>query len=583
MHILEKGKDTAAMSEKNIIISSIPFVFITFVIPVIIWHIRVMHNEEMGMVLLKTTWYDDYFHLIKAIFLLFAALLMLIIYLFKRDTDTVFPKIFLLPVFYFACVLLSAYNSEYRISAFFGIIDHYEGCLTQFCYMLVLIFSYFLIRDFRQYIAISKFMLTASLIVAFVGILQFTGVNATEPAYMVSSTIGNSNYVGTYSVLLLPSAMSMVFYESDFAKRACYLLLFIGSALFLLFGSMSGAAFAAAFMTAVVFTVFMRKEIKKRYKWYFALVMYGIMIFLLMNSYSKGLLLEELKKTNPFYNKNTDKIHFKDVSLFGDSATIRTNKWTLNIKNDNSGFTFSNELGYPVAIQKDHELQKLYFKTAPYSGITGHLRENEQFQWLMLNIEGKDIEFVKYEGKLQVVGYNGLVTDIEYPETLGFKGRESFASGRGYIWSRALPLLKKAVFLGFGPDTFTYIFPQNDIAGKLNYGAIWVIISKPHNWYLQIALGSGILSLAFLICFIVWFIVNSLKFLHRAPKGGDEERREMIIICAILSAVIGYLITGVFNDSVVAVSPIFWMTLGFGTRMLVNAGANVEIKYNGGL
>lgn len=583
MHILEKGKDTAAMSDKNIIISSIPFVFITFVIPVIIWHIRVMHNEEMGMVLLKTTWYDDYFHLIKAIFLLFAALLMLIIYLFKRDTDTVFPKIFLLPVFYFACVLLSAYNSEYRISAFFGIIDHYEGCLTQFCYMLVLIFSYFLIRDFRQYIAISKFMLTASLIVAFVGILQFTGVNATEPAYMVSSTIGNSNYVGTYSVLLLPSAMSMVFYESDFAKRACYLLLFIGSALFLLFGSMSGAAFAAAFMTAVVFTVFMRKEIKKRYKWYFALVMYGIMIFLLMNSYSKGLLLEELKKTNPFYNKNTDKIHFKDVSLFGDSATIRTNKWTLNIKNDNSGFTFSNELGYPVAIQKDHELQKLYFKTAPYSGITGHLRENEQFQWLMLNIEGKDIEFVKYEGKLQVVGYNGLVTDIEYPQTLGFKGRESFASGRGYIWSRALPLLKKAVFLGFGPDTFTYIFPQNDIAGKLNYGAIWVIISKPHNWYLQIALGSGILSLAFLICFIVWFIVNSLKFLHRAPKGGDEERREMIIICAILSAVIGYLITGVFNDSVVAVSPIFWMTLGFGTRMLVNAGANVEIKYNGGL
>jgi hypothetical protein len=583
MHILEKGKDTAAMSDKNIIISSIPFVFITFVIPVIIWHIRVVHNEEMGMVLLKTTWYDDYFHLIKAIFLLFAALLMLIIYLFKRDMDTVFPKIFLLPVFYFACVLLSAYNSEYRISAFFGIIDHYEGCLTQFCYMLVLIFSYFLIRDFRQYIAISKFMLTASLIVAFVGILQFTGVNATEPAYMVSSTIGNSNYVGTYSVLLLPSAMSMVFYESDFAKRACYLLLFIGSALFLLFGSMSGAAFAAAFMTAVVFTVFMRKEIKKRYKWYFALVMYGIMIFLLMNSYSKGLLLEELKKTNPFYNKNTDKIHFKDVSLFGDSATIRTNKWTLNIKNDNSGFTFSNELGYPVAIQKDHELQKLYFKTAPYSGITGHLRENEQFQWLMLNIEGKDIEFVKYEGKLQVVGYNGLVTDIEYPETLGFKGRESFASGRGYIWSRALPLLKKAVFLGFGPDTFTYIFPQNDIAGKLNYGAIWVIISKPHNWYLQIALGSGILSLAFLICFIVWFIVNSLKFLHRAPKGGDEERREMIIICAILSAVIGYLITGVFNDSVVAVSPIFWMTLGFGTRMLVNAGANVEIKYNGGL
>lgn len=299
-----------------------------------------------------------------------------------------------------------------------------------------------------------------------------------------------------------------------------------------------------------------------------------------MNSYSKGLLFEELKKVNPFYNTNKDKLYFEDVSISGDFATIRTNKWILNIKCGSSGYSFSNELGQPVLVRKDHELQKLDFLTAPYSGITGLIRENKQFRWLMLDIEGKDIEFVKHGGKIQVVGYNGMITDIEHPETFGFKGRESFASGRGYIWSRALPLLKKAVFLGYGPDTFTYIFPQNDIAGKLNYGAIWVIIGKPHNWYLQIALGSGILSLAFLICFIVWFIIKSMKLLaahtHWQNSGGNSEKR--VILCAILSAVIGYLITGVFNDSVVAVSPIFWMTLGFGTRMLVNAGTNVEIK-----
>ncbi|HEY8500724.1 MAG TPA: O-antigen ligase family protein, partial [Clostridia bacterium] len=316
------------------------------------------------------------------------------------------------------------------------------------------------------------------------------------------------------------------------------------------------------------------------YKWFFALVLYGILIFFLINSYSKGLLLKEFKKINPFYNANENKLYFEDVSLSGDSASIRTNKWTLNIKCGSSGFGFSDEYGHDVQVQKDNEMQKLYFLTVPYSGITGSLRENEKFQWLMLDMEGKDIEFVKYEGKLQVVGYNGLVTDIEYPETFGFKGSESFASGRGYIWSRALPLLKKAVLLGYGPDTFTYIFPQNDIAGKLNYGAIWVIIGKPHSWYLQIALGSGILSLAFLMCFIVWFIVNALKFLLKSDiiqKDIDEERRERMIMCAILSAVIGYLVTGIFNDSVVAVSPIFWMMLGFGARML-KIGTNVQIN-----
>ena len=583
MHKLEDINETAAIQVKNKILINMPFIIIACVIPVIHWHIRVMHNEEMGMVLLKTTWYDDYFNLIKAVFLLFAVLLMFIIYLFNRDTDIGFPKVFMFPVFYFLFVLLSTYKSSYPISAFVGIIDRYEGCLTQFCYMLTLIFSFYLIQDLRQYIAITKFMLIASIIVAFAGILQFTGVNASEPAYTVSSTIGNSNYVGTYSVIMLPCAVSIVFYEQDFAKRACFLLLFIGSALFLLFGSMSGAAFGAAFIAAAVFAVFMRREIIKQYKWFIALMVYGIFIFLLINSYSKGLLLEELKKMYPFHNENGNKLYFEDVNLSGESASIKTNRWTLNIKCDNDGFGFSDELGKPVAVQKDHEMQKLYFFDR-YTGITGLLRENEEFQWLMLDIEGKDIEFVKYDGKLHVVGYNGLITDIEHPETFGFKGRESFASGRGYIWSRALPLLKKAVFLGYGPDTFTYIFPQNDIAGKLNYGAIWVIIGKPHNWYLQVALGSGILSLVFLLCFILWFIIKSMKLLaarsHQRNNGGNSEER--VFLCAALSAVIGYLAAGVFNDSVVAVSPIFWMMLGFGIRMLKISETNAQLNLYGG-
>jgi len=584
MYVPEKSESAAAVQVINKILVNIPFIIIACIIPVIRWHIRVMHNEEMGMVLLKTTWYDDYFHLIKAVFLLSAVFLMLIIFLLKRDTDIRFPKVFLFPVFYFVFVLLSTYFSNYPISAFFGIIDRYEGCLTQFCYILVLIFSYYLIRDLRQYVAITKLMLIASVIVALAGIPQFTGVNAAESAYAVSSTIGNPNYVGMYSVIMLPAAMSIMLHEHSSAKRACYLLLFIGSALFLLFASMSGAAYASAFAAAVLFAVLMRREIIKRYKWFSALLVYGILIFLLLNSYSKGLLLEELKKTNPFYNTNGNKLYFEDVSLSGDSSSIKTSRWTLNIKCDESGFGFGDESGRPVTVHRDNELQKIGFSDGPYSGITGFFRENEEFQWLMLDIEGKDIEFVKYEGKLYVVGYNGLITDVEYPETFGFKGRESFASGRGYIWSRALPLLKKAVFLGYGPDTFTYIFPQNDIAGKLNYGAIWVIIGKPHNWYLQIALGSGILSLSLLLCFIVWFIIKSMKLLitrsDRNDSGGAGG--EMIIIGAILSAVIAYLIAAIFNDSVVAVSPIFWMMLGFGTRMLETAEQNIQIIKDGG-
>ena len=85
-----------------------------------------------------------------------------------------------------------------------------------------------------------------------------------------------------------------------------------------------------------------------------------------------------------------------------------------------------------------------FILNCPLLGITGHLRENEQFQWLMLNIEGKDIEFVKYEGKLQVVGYNGSVTDIEYPRRLG-SGRSHSHPGAVYM-VKSIAAVKKAVF-----------------------------------------------------------------------------------------------------------------------------------------
>ena len=164
---------------------------------------------------------------------------------------------------------------------------------------------------------------------------------------------------------------------------------------------------------------------------------------------------------------------------------------------------------------KDNNAIDIHFLQEPYQEISVREIKNEDYTWIMLEVEGKDIEFVYVNDKLKVVGFNGKVTDIEAAESFGFTGKESFASGRGYIWSRSIPLLKKAIFIGYGPDTFIYIFPQNDIVGKLNYGAIWAIISKPHNWYLQIALGYGVLSLICILALIIWLLVNALMFIYR--------------------------------------------------------------------
>ena len=43
---------------------------------------------------------------------------------------------------------------------------------------------------------------------------------------------------------------------------------------------------------------------------------------------------------------------------------------------------------------------------------------------------------------------------------------ERLGSGRGYIWSRSIPLIKQAGFMGLGADTYPEYFPQNDFKGK---------------------------------------------------------------------------------------------------------------------
>jgi O-antigen ligase len=152
--------------------------------------------------------------------------------------------------------------------------------------------------------------------------------------------------------------------------------------------------------------------------------------------------------------------------------------------------------------------------------------------------------------------------DIKEVESIGFRGLEGFASNRGYIWSRSLPLLKHALFVGYGPDTFAAHFPNHDYIGKLKVwgGGIFTMIEKPHNLYLQIAINSGILSLIAVLALFFRYLLTSAKAYWKC----DYSRFTEISGIAIFAAVVAYLIISIFNDSVVAVAPVFWSLLGLG-------------------
>jgi len=138
--------------------------------------------------------------------------------------------------------------------------------------------------------------------------------------------------------------------------------------------------------------------------------------------------------------------------------------------------------------------------------------------------------------------------DIRYGE-----GFTTLGSGRGYIWYKTFGMMKDTLVTGNGPDTYVMKFPHAD-AFKENFNKI---TDKPHNLYLQIAVNQGLIAL------LAFLFLNTYAF-HKLFKRIDyrlEDRKDQIfiILCAPL---FGYLVTSLFNDSVVSVAPLYWAMLG---------------------
>jgi len=159
-----------------------------------------------------------------------------------------------------------------------------------------------------------------------------------------------------------------------------------------------------------------------------------------------------------------------------------------------------------------------------------------------------------------IINAYGKLDKAINPPSAVFTNYEKLASGRGYIWSRTIPLLKKNLIWGSGPDTFVIAFPQQDYLGAYRNGYVNQIITKPHNLYLQIGVQTGVLSLiAFLVFYLMYFI-DSVKLYIRGIFNSYYAK----IGIAVFVSTISYMFAGLTNDSSICTAPVFWCLLGIG-------------------
>lgn len=139
----------------------------------------------------------------------------------------------------------------------------------------------------------------------------------------------------------------------------------------------------------------------------------------------------------------------------------------------------------------------------------------------------------------------------------------SGGSGRIYIWQETLKLIKEKPLLGYGMDTLVYYFPHNDINKNSGLGGFWGIVDKPHNLYLGIAFGGGLLTLA---AFILMAVVYSMKYFKIYLSGINTIEKKYLTVFFL--GWTAYLIQGLFNDPRIGSFFVYWLFFGIGVALI---------------
>lgn len=167
---------------------------------------------------------------------------------------------------------------------------------------------------------------------------------------------------------------------------------------------------------------------------------------------------------------------------------------------------------------------------------------------------------------------NSVVTESYHVATNQSTGHEG--SSRFFIWQKSLPLVKEYFWIGSGPDSFEFVFPNDkekqDFLGDL-------VVDKAHNEYLQIAITLGVPALLTYLLFLFFILKRAFKAVKFA------EGNEKIIIYGLIATIMGYVVQAFFNISTVPVAPIFWSILGMTlakSTNVINHAKNQNVEMN---
>lgn len=555
-------------------------------------------NLAREMFLLSSSTYQDFEQICREVFLCFLAVLSVVWFFVERLTLR--PKremplnrpglmMLLLALGYLLLGLLSTLFSEHTLESWIGSYTLYEGYIAIWSYGVVFAAAWYWV-DREEVVSFLKGCLTVlSIVLGVLCVLEPSGISyynfslihwlgrlAGYVSYTGDAvlTFGNADYLGMYCALLLPVQVSWIQFQDDIKTlllrivaavllAAALLLTHVSSAILFGFGTTLAYLLVAMFhngwkraahlaVTAVVVV---------------AILCAGIGFIWTRSGSTLG---EKLEHTVVGADLDQTTFHLLSLDMDENVLTLKNADTTFEIHaTENTDPTGSLSFvcnGETVSGREQNGV--ISFTEPALSHVQISITENQ----VSLDLGYQTPLETIWNGQFwQVVGIGGRSMTIvpEVSDNAWLQQRYTYLNGRVFVWTNTLFQLDDCILLGHGPATSVYYLTQNDLPALLNIFGLYVIYNKPHNWYLQIAQDTGILSLLLILGILgVYFVKGAPAAFGRKKHPWSPYR------CGLWLGILSYALCGIMSDSLIYHAPMFWLLLGVGTRELVTCDGN---------
>ncbi|NDL66226.1 O-antigen ligase family protein [Anaerotalea alkaliphila] len=494
--------------------------------------------------------------------------------------------VFLLSYAYMGLVVLSWVFSVDRFFSTVGYMDHHENALVLVAYVVIFLYASTFLEDHRDMQVLSYAWMVSIALLFLIGLTQHFGRDILMSRFAqrfyipsrflegvdlqanitgsISQTLFNPNYVSFYASLALPFFLVLLVLDKVLWHRLLYVTVCLMMA-FNLVASSSRNGLVGILASILLMAVLLGRSLQRK-ALFFGVLAASLALFLVVNVWADTVLLRKFKVISDQLSTPME-YPLQSIQTVDGKVAVAHRDFSLEIRPDPAAdgsrppFLFQDGEGRPLSLLPEGD----GFLLAPGEGeplpVPVRFEESKGFPTVVLTLDKRPWRFLHYQGAFYRINSMGSLDEMKEVPAWGFEGYERLGSSRGYIWSRSLPLLGEYFFFGSGPDTYPLVFPQWDRVGKLNgLHNPDIVVDKPHNILLNYGVNTGVPSL--LLVLLLWFgyIRQSVRLYFGASHASPNARFGL----ASLAGVVGYLTAGLFNDTNVSITPLFWVLLGMG-------------------